>query len=402
MRLGPLTARAIRVSCTVAAFAIAAAMLAGVAAPTAVMPERDPTSAEIAAFRENSSVRYDRSYGTTVEVFLFERIAAEPPGAIAGRLRDEFQLPLDAARHLAVGSMLRAANWHGEPEEQVALGEARVQLERAFALAPSSSVALEELADFYASSRRCSAADLVRIARAWGDLRDAALRLRTTLIGSACEHPVLAALVERPDDLALIALLAELHTQPEGPYGIAVRKFAADRFVHGPVQAGSDVAVQIERSYIASLLFAGAARFGIAEYESLSEPLRQRVSTDPEPSSGRAFAPGYREIAASERSALQIELAAAYLRTGNTDRARSLLASTAIEPEPERDRSLGSDPEDCVALLRALIAGKSRDPFALLVDVGALEGESREANGCIHSPTWTELLARFAAQTQHV
>jgi hypothetical protein len=380
---------------------VAVALLAGVGTAPSVLP-RDPTPGEVSEFRQKSVVDLGPDFGTPLERFLFERAASEPPRSLAARVSEEFDLPLEAARHLALGSLIRGASWE-EDEEDVAaaLDEAEKHLRRAVELAPSTWVAVEELAKFYMSSRNCRAAELVRLGQAWGDVRDAALRLREMLIGTQCGQPLLAALQEHPSDLELIALLAEQHSAIEGPYGIAIRKYAEERFVHGTAWTSPEAQVQIARSYIASLLYGGAARAGIREYESLPEPLRARVWADAEPSSDRVFARGYQAIAAPERSAFQIELSAAYLRAGDRDRARALLGSASLEPLPRPDTSLKSDPEHCVALLRAVLGGKVGDPYALLLEVGALEREDPAPRGCAHSPTWTGLIARFAAQSSY-
>jgi hypothetical protein len=391
-------ARPVRILSKAGALALAAALLAG-PGPRHEVPTRDPTPGEISAFRTKAAVRLDREFGTAIERFLFD-LDDEAPGSIAARVSDEFGLPLEAARHLAVGSLISAANWQGEPDEAAALDEAQEQLERAMELAPQSLATFEEIADFYTSSRRCSSADLVRIARAWGDLRDAALRLRKILVGSSCEQPLMAALQEHPTDLALIALLAE--QQREEAFAIAVRKYAVDIFVHGSIPASPDALAQIARSHIASVLSVGAARPAIEQYESLPEPLRERVWGEPAPTSVRAFPPGDQKISASERSAFQIELAAAYLVTGNADRSRALLATVSLEPRPAAEPARGSSAQDCVALLRASLGAQPRDPFDFLVRVGALEsGDGEEGKGCIHSRTWTRLIARFAAQFQY-
>ncbi len=369
--------------------------LAGPVSSASDVSPRDPTSEELERFRKNTHVDTSPESGTAVENFLFGR-ANEPPQSLAPSLSREFGLPLDAARHIVVGALILGVTWIEEGEELAAdLEESGPHLLRAVAMAPGSWVAVEELARFYASGRRCRSAELIQLARDWGDLRGAALRLRKSVLGwSGCSEPLMTALGEHPNDLELIAPLAQQYR--EGPFGIAIRQYARDVLVYGFGIAPA-VQVEIARSYIATLLTSGAATAAVEAFEALPEPLRERVWSEAA-ASHPVFPPGYREIAASDRSAFQIELAAAYLDVGNEERSRKWLASLAPEPRSDSDDSSESEAEDCVALLRAAIGETVADPYAFLLDVGSLE-KNEEPSGCTHSRTWTRLIERLAAQT---
>ena len=362
---------------------------------------RDPTPQEVESFREKSHLRLDREEsdrvrGTAVELFLFER-TAEPPESLPASLAREFALPLDAARHLAVGALILGANW---AERDQPLELAGAHLTRAVAIAPSSWPAVEELAHFHASGGRCDSQELIQIARNWGDLRDAALRLDEFVTRwSGCDAPLMTALAEHPHDLKLLALLARGYSDEQRPFGIAVRKYVYDEFVREPRRdVPEPVRIQIARSYLATLLAVGAAEAGVAEYEALPAALQRSVWQHV---SNPDFPEGYRGIATSDRAAFQIELAAAYQRSGNEKRARKLLrAIAADEPPTSQEKSSRSDPRECIAVLRASLGEGVADPFALLIDAGGLEtgGHWGDGGGCAHNATWTALISRYAAR----
>src|SRR5262245_29968629 len=188
--------------------------------------ETGPNEEMLKSFRENPSVEYGRAGSTEIAIFLYDQgDAAGVASLLVPRVAEHFDLSDEAAHEVTMGSLIRGTSTdrYGAPAAPEDLDRAERHLWKGLEAAPRSWVVHEELAAFYAS-RECDPEGLLRVARNWGDLRDAALRLeRTVAAWSGCSQLLLAALGHHPSDLELIAAVTRLTSESSGgPFGLAI------------------------------------------------------------------------------------------------------------------------------------------------------------------------------------
>ncbi|MCR9096298.1 MAG: hypothetical protein NXI30_18890 [bacterium] len=367
--------------------------------------DTDTLNPRLSAFRKESPLKYGYPGSPRLARFLF--YFTETPGtSVEESVAETFNLPAEAARLAVRATFAQTAAWKDsvlEGSVSTHYAEAERHYWEAIELAPREWVLYESLGKLYsASPQRCDMDGIERLGERWGDRREALLRLAPIVIGSdECEDLYHALLPDYPEDIQVLGLLARRFDSNwhAAAFGIAVRQVALELASEHATSAA--LRLTIDRGLIHALLSSGQGSEALALWESRSEDDRNRMLGSPN-AFERVFPSGFRGIDGRIDEALALELAAAYLVAGRTDRALSLMPSPPKLPSPSADKSLlyrHSTPHACYRLLAVALGEQVDDSFEFLLELaGGGEMFSDTVETCHHNDTWIQLSRQIARE----